>query len=283
VLLVPIRWAGLDLNTGDRPDGLFTCVEDVEGWLDSPGLDGHDVSRELSDGSAWGPKTLQARIITMTGVVAGPRPLIGRFRDLLAGRAASRTPADLTIVDGGMGRELTASVRADTELYRQTWLNSTTWRWQVTLTAADPVLYDGWQDARLTVSEGGHGRTYNRTYDWRYATPYLPNSALLVNQGNWPAQVIAVYRGDLSASTLTDDQGGVLRMAPVAFGVEIMVNTATLEAEAAGGMSRASYVLPGSRPLSVPAATDAAPGSSRWHLYGTGHGEVLLAWRSSWV
>jgi hypothetical protein len=56
------------------------------------------------------------------------------------------------------------------------------------------------------------------------------------------------------------------------------VATATLTAEAPGGISRASFILPGSRPLWVPPDT-----SARWTLRAGGRGTVTLAWRSTWV
>ena len=61
-------------------------------------------------------------------------------------------------------------------------------------------------------------------------------------------------------------------------GVTILVSTATLTAEAPGGLSRASYILPGSRPMLLPPAS-----SGRWYLRGTGRGSVSLGWRSAWV
>jgi hypothetical protein len=168
LILIPINWAGLPINTGDQPNGLFTCVEDVTGWLDSPPLDGHDADRALSDGSAWGPKVLGAREITITGVAIGPRPLLGQLRDDLAARAADREPADLAITDGGLERTLVASVRAGTGLYRQTWITPTAFRWTVTVHANDPLLYEqAWQEAVLvTTTAGDTGRTYNPWYSW---------------------------------------------------------------------------------------------------------------------
>ncbi len=60
--------------------------------------------------------------------------------------------------------------------------------------------------------------------------------------------------------------------------MQILVSTATLTAEAAGGVSRASYILPGSRPLFVPPLE-----VTRWFLRSAGYGSVTLVWRSAWV
>lgn len=275
--LVPIIWDGLPLNPGDQADGSCVLVENVEGWLDSPPLTGHDAERSLADGSAWGPKVLGARHITIHGAIAGPRDVLGRFRHQLAARAAAREPAELSIVDGG--QPLTADVRAGTEHYRQTWLSPTAFRYEVVLTAADPVLYDAaWQLVTLANVTAETGREYPVEYPWKYASPYLPNSSLLVNAGNWDAPVYAQYEGPLGESRLTNGEGGIVRLAALADGMRIRVATATLTAEAEGGLSRASSILPGSRPMTVPAAS-----SSRWHLYALGTGTVRLAFRSAWI
>jgi|HubBroStandDraft_3_1064219.scaffolds.fasta_scaffold06424_2 hypothetical protein len=277
--LIPVVWDGLWLNTGDQGNGLCLVVERITGWLDSPPLDGNDVERVISDGAAWGPKVLRQRTIVITGAAAGPRDELGRIRDQLAARAASREPVLLAVGDFDLGRVLTADVRAGTELFRHTPLGSAGFRYQVAVTAADPALYDGtWQSATLTNTTEGTGREYPREYGWQYASPYVANSALLRNTGNYAAPVYALYEGDLLESALADNRSGIIRLARVDAGMRILVSTATLVAEAEGGLSRASYLLPGSRPMTVP------PGSaSRWFLRSAGRGSVTLAWRSTWV
>jgi hypothetical protein len=279
--LIPIIWDGLWLNTGDQDSGLCLVVTNVEGWLDSPPVQGNDVSRVISDGAAWGPKVLNQRVITLSGAAAGPRPLLGQFRDQLARRAASREPAELMIGDFDLERVLVADVRAGTEMYRQTPLGRDGFRWQVTLTAADPALYAAqWQTATLVnVSEDDTtGRGYPREFMWRYGSAIVPNSALLRNGGNADAPVYALYAGDLTQSTLTTAGGGIIHLIALGAGMEILVSTATLTAEAGAGLSRASYILPGSRPMTVPAL-----GAARWYLRAAGRGSVTLAWRSAFV
>lgn len=277
--LIPVMWDGLPLNTGDQENGLCSVVENVEGWLDSPPLDGNDQARALADGSVWGPKTLGARFITISGAAAGPRELLGWLRDQLAARAANRAPVELSITDGGLQRTLSADVRAGTEHYRQTWICPTAFRWQVTVSAADPLLYGtAWEQVVLTEEAEDSGRRYQREYLWRYGHPWTPNSAVLANAGNWPAPVWALYEGDLTVSTLTDDEGGIIRLAQMPAEMHIRVATATLSAEAEGGLSRASFILPGSRPMLIPAGS-----AARWHLYAAGRGQVTLAWRHTWV
>jgi hypothetical protein len=282
VLLVPITWDGLNLNPGDMisQGGLCTIVENVTGWLDSPPLDGNDTALVISDGSAWGPKVLGARTIVISGAVAGPRDQLAAFRDQLAVRAASRQPADLSITDDGLGRTLTAQVRADTAQYQQTWVAPVCWRYQVTLTAADPVLYeDTWQTATLSPTLSSTGRLYQKVYQWTYGSQYQPNTALLTNEGTVPAKVFAIYTGDLGQSILSDEEGNQIIVGPLAVGEQVQVETDTLTALAAGGISRASYVQPGSTPMDVDALS-----TERWHLaVPTGAGYITLAWRSAWV
>ena len=278
--LIPVIWDGLWLNTGDQTTGLCSVITNVEGWLDSPPVNGNDVQRVISDGAAWGPKVLQHRTIVLSGTAAGPRPLLGRLRDQLAARASARVPAELVIGDFDQERVLSADVRAGTEAYRWQPLGPGGFKWQVTLTAADPLLYSGrWQEATLSnLSEGEiTGREYPREYSWRYAQPLLPNSTVLRNEGNTDAPVYALYTGDLSESSLTGGSGQTIRMASLDPGMQILVHTATLTAEASG-QSRASYVLPGSRPMTVPAGSQV-----RWNLRAAGRGSVALAWRSAWV
>jgi hypothetical protein len=276
---IPVVWDNLWLNTGDQDNGTCLVVENITGWLDSPPVEGNDVARVISDGSAWGPKVMRSRSIVITGVVAGPRYELGRLRDQLAARAANREPVLLAVGDFDLGRVLTADVRAGTDAYRHTPLGSGGFRYQVTLTAADPALYHGtWQTATLSNVTEGTGREYPKEYGWHYASPYVANSAMLRNDGNADAPVYALYEGQLTESALSDNRSGIIRIAPLDDRVQILVSTAALTAEAEGGLSRASYILPGSRPMVVP------PGSSsRWFLRAAGLGSITLAWRSTWV
>jgi hypothetical protein len=280
--LIGVVWDGLALNTGgDDPAALCAIVENVEGWLDSPPPDGHDAVRAVADGSAWGPKTLGARTITVTGVGLGPRGLLSGFRDQLAMRAANRQPAPLTVTDGsGGGRSLTSSARAGTDALSVTWLGRTALRYQAVLTAADPLLYeDYWQTVVLRPGvAGASGRPYPRAYTWAYGGADTPSSAVLLNAGNAPAPVWALFAGDLVTPELRDDSGNTISVATLDAGIEIVVATDDLSAYAAGGASRASYILPGSRPMLVPALA-----SARWSLYSQGGGSVTLAWRSAWT
>ena len=276
-----VVWDDLWLNTGDLTTGACLVVTGVTGWLDSPPVDGNDVARTISDGAAWGPKVLGARTIVITGAVAGPRAELERVRSALAARAASREPVLLSVGTMDGAGVQTADVRAGTDAYRHIPLGSGGFRYQVTLTAADPAIYDGtWQEARLVnVTEGTEtGRTYPREYPWEYAGAYVPNSAVLRNAGNYPAPVYALYEGEMTESLMTDGRSGQVRLAPLGLGEQILVSTATLTAEAPGGLSRASYILPGSRPMSLPPGT-----ASRWYLRAAGRGSVTLGWRSAWV
>jgi len=278
--LVAVMWDGVALNTGDQDSGLCSIIENVDGWLDSPPLEGHDTEMVLADGAGWGIKTLGPRVITLAGCAIGTRDVLAPFRDQLARRAAARQPADLTIVDAaGGGLALTASVRGGSDQLKLTWLGPYAFRWQVVLTAADPALYGDWQQASVSNGPGGAtGRPYKRKYQWQYASSFLPNSALLVNDGNWPAPVYALYQGDLNQSQLSDGVGGSINLAAINAQEQVLVYTATLAAITSGGLSRASYILPGSVPMLV------APGTTaRWDLYGAGAGSVSLAWRSAWV
>jgi hypothetical protein len=276
---VPVVWDGLWLNTGDQDNGLCLVVERITGWLDSAPVDGNDVDRVISDGAAWGPKVMRSRTVVITGVAAGPRVLLGQLRDQLAARTANREPVLLAVGDFDQQRVLTADVRAGSDAYRHTPLGSAGFRYQVTLTAADPALYAStWQTATLTNVTEGTGREYPKDYSWSYASPYIANSAMLRNEGNADAPVYALYEGQLTESALTDNRSGIIRVAQLETGVRILVSTATLVAEAEGGLSRASYLLPGSRPMTVP------PGSSsRWFLRSAGLGSITLAWRSTWL
>jgi hypothetical protein len=277
--LLPVYWDGLALNTGDQDSGLFAIIESVDGWLASPPLDGHDTARGLADGSAWGPKVLSARVITLTGSVVGADDVIGAFRDQLVMRASNRQPADLTITDAS-GRALTASCRADTGQLQHTFIGLGAFRYQVALTAADPLLYDPeWQQVILSPASGVvTGRTYQRTYGWQYAASSIGNAAQLDNGGNADAVVYALFTGDLASPELSDDAGSQISLSDLAAGMTLLVESDTLSAVGPGGISRASYVQPGSVPMVIPAQS-----SVQWHLYASGGGYVTLQWRSAWA
>jgi len=294
--LVPVTWGGLVLQADEDRDSSrwFTAiVENVDGWYASPPLDGKNADRELSDGSVWGPKLLRAREVTLRGAAAGPRARLMSWRDQLARRAVSREPLDLIIGDRELGTSLLAMVRGDTDSFRHAFLGGgTAFRWEVTLTAADPRLYDmAWQQVTLTTETAAEsGRPYARLYahpreahpgplnGWQYEEPYPPGAAAYMrNDGDADAPVFAAWDGDLTASRLTDETLSVL-LAPVGTGIRIDVDTESLTATAPGGEPRAAWVLPGSRGMVIPPMTTA-----RWHLYAQGSGTVTLSWRSAWA
>jgi len=277
--MIPVTWDGLALNIGDDPaTSLWWVIEDVQGWLDTPPLDGNDIDRALSDGSAYGPKVLGARQVVLQGCVLtdGSPADLPTIRDQLAGKAAARTPVTLAIGDAA-GRTLTATVRADTDAFKHTFLSPTAFRWQATLTAADPRLYDqNAQTVTLTNASGGGGRGYLLTFPRHYALATLPSTAWLPNAGNAEAPVVALYTGPLTSGLRLTDGTNSIFLAALNPGEQVYIQTDRLIAAAPGGASRASYILPGSAPLTV------APGGEQWSLIGTGSGSVQLSWQSSW-
>jgi hypothetical protein len=287
--LPPITWDGLDLNPGHLPDGLTTIVvEDCTGWWDTPAFDGHDVALDLADGAMYGPKVMAAREITLTGAAVGPRPDLLEFRDQLAMRAAAREPSVIILTDPPTGRAYTADVRCGADALRVSFITGAAVRWQVAMTAADPRLYElNWRRATLTTpSPAETGRHYPRSYPWQYGGASLPNSALLTNPGNVPAPVWAVATGDLSGAgwplatnwSLTDGTG-VITIRPLAAGETLYLDTETLVAEAPGGASRASMIVAGSVPLTIPPRSSVV-----WRMLAyAGTGQVDLAWRGAWA
>ena len=279
--LIPVVWAGLALSAGTDPDtGLLMVVEDVTGWYDSPPLNGGDIDRALSDGSAYGPKVLGARVVVIQGAVVAdqgddPASLI-IMRDQLAGLAAGRNPA-LLAIDDQTGRTLTATVRADTDQFHWTFVSPGAFRYQVSLTAADPRLYDSAvQSATLSNAAGGSGWTYARTYPRTYGAS-APNTATLANAGNAAAPVLALYTGALASGSRLTDGTNTIFLAALAAGEQVYVQTDRLVAYAPGGASRQSYILPGSVPMSIP------PGGATWSLLGAGGGSVQLGWQAAWT
>jgi hypothetical protein len=279
---IPVEWGGLPLNIGDLETGLFMCVENIDGWLDSPPLDGNDVARAVADGSAWGPKTLGARAIAVTGVCLGPRDQTRAARDALGSLAAARVPMDFTVADPDLDTSLTASTRADSDALKLAPLGDQGFRYQVTLTAADPLLYGDWQQVILAPGSGAAtGRIYGKDYPWEYGAGQIPTSGILENEGNVDAPAIALYQGDLASPDLVDDNGSAIYLTDIGAGMEVQVDTARLQAIAAGGLSRASYIMPNSVPMLIPAQSQIG-----WHLgsaSASGSGQVVVVWRSAWA
>jgi hypothetical protein len=185
----------------------------------------------------------------------------------------------VTLVIGEDGHALSAYVRADDEAMSHAWHGPVWFEWEVTLTAGDPRLYEeGWHTQLLTLGGTAEsGRTYPRSYAWQYGAPVLGNSARLENPGTAEAPAWAIYTGPLTETRLTDGTN-TIRLAPLGVGQQVTVATESLMAVAPGGATRASYILGGSAPLTVP------PGSvGMWSLYGSGTGTVELQWRAAWI
>lgn len=285
--LVPVSWDGLDLNPGEQDSGLMAIVEDVDGWYGSPPLDGHNVDRTLADGVAPGPKTLGARAIAVTGAAAGPRDLLMALHNQIAVRANARQPVAFTVADPDMGA-MTADVRADSDQLTHAWLGGRAgFRWQVTLTAADPRLWGEWREVTLLAAgDVVTGREYPRVPPWAYGGAALVNVAVLDNPGSAPAPVFATFTGRLQGNPniqLVDGRGGVINLPEIGSGVSVDVNTETLAASAPGGASRASMILPGSTPMTVPAGAGVTEPQTTWALLATQDGSVRLRWRPAWV
>jgi hypothetical protein len=165
------------------------------------------------------------------------------------------------------------------------WTGPLMFRYQVTLTAADPRLYStagtagGWNFAELHLGEGHDtGRVYPRFYpEWRYGSEDTPSRVVLTNRGTVPAPVWMTYRGDFTTSRVTDGPHSIY-LRPLLATEEILVNSETLVATAPGGATRASMIMPGSEPLTIPPL-----GSVAWRLYSQGHGRVELRWRDAWI
>ncbi|MCL2585284.1 MAG: hypothetical protein FWE35_22815 [Streptosporangiales bacterium] len=299
--LVPVSWHGMDLQFdeggyGGAGDWMTGIVENVTGWYATPGLEGNNADRALTDGAVAGPKIISAREIAIEGAAVGPRARLMAFRDQLAYRASTREPKELIIGDPWLGTALSAMVRADSDSFRHAFIGGPTgFRYEVTLTAHDWRIYEQeWHQVVLTTTTAGDaGRPYDRLFHhpreadpvpdplngWQYEDPYPGRSAAyLRNSGNAPAPVYATYEGDLSESHLTDETDTLILASLGLGGVTIHVATETMTAEAPGGAARAEWVLPGSRPLVIPPFTTA-----RWHLYAQGSGHVTLSWRSAWT
>lgn len=277
-MLVAVRWDGLELM--GLSDELDCIVQDVEGWYDTPPIDGHNVNRDLWDGALYGPKVFNGREVTISGTALGQRQALIGFRDQIAQRVADKQPSELVIADPWLGIELSTAVRADGEGYRHSFKGPRAFTYQIVLLAADHRRYGtAWRQAILTpATEGLSGREYPRSYPWRYAEPVLPDVAQLTNAGDLPAPVYAVYRGQLTAPRLSDGQGHTLILSGLNDGVTILVNTETLTAQAPGGASRNQWIMPNSSPLTIPPRSTAT-----WRLYATGYGSVELNWRDTWV
>jgi hypothetical protein len=285
----PVTWDGLPLNPlAEDADGVLCVVEDVTGWHDTPDYDGHDTPLVLADGSLTGPKTAAARTVVISGSVVGPAPALALFRDQLVVRAAALVPAILYIPDAA-GRYMEASVRCDSDGLKHAFVGPGLFTYQITLTAADPRKYGGASDVNMVPQAPGSGWRYDqpsagshttlvRKYQRHYADTVLGNTATLANAGNVPAPVLLTYIGDLGPSRLVDDAtGDTIYVAAVPDQQQITVNSETLNAYAAGGATRAAYVLPASVPLMVPALSSAS-----WTLYATGAGEIWLHWQPAW-
>jgi hypothetical protein len=282
VPLVPVIWNGLDLNAGDRDDGITLVTTDVDGWYGSPPQQGNDLDRALTDGAVFGAKVTGRRTITLTGAAIGPHNGLVLLSRELAALTVARVPAPLTIREGDDPAMpmLTAMVRAGEDRLNCAWRGRSYLTWQVVLTAADPRLHeDRWRNAELRFAlDEGTGRDYPYQPPRAYALTILPNSARLANPGNVPAIVTITYTGPLDETRLTDGTGRMIRVAALAQDQQIIVDSGSLVAVAPGGAPRASYILAGSQPMTVPAGQGAI-----WRLAGNGSGTVALAWRGAWT
>jgi hypothetical protein len=280
----PVSWGGLPLNGGN--DGpRCSIVEALDGWYDTPVADGHDVVRTLMDGAAWGPKILAPRVLVIHGAAAVTDAAVDRgwllnLRDQLALLATAREPAEVTVteIDG----DYTCEARADSESYQHAWIGGQIgFRWQCTLTAADPRKYAPWQEVTLTAQSAvPTGVTVDpfppESWPWKFGASAMANQATLDNPGNAPTTIWALFTGRLQNAAISDGQRWI-RLVELPEAQQVLVDTETLAATAYGGASRASYVLPNSQPILIPPRSSAVIS-----LYGTQGGNVVLSWRPAW-
>jgi hypothetical protein len=255
-----------------------------------------NVRRALADGAAWGIKTLAPKIVTIQGAVLGPRPLLRQYRDQLAARSTAREPADLTVTDPDAG-PLTMSVRADTDRLKHVWIGGNMgFRYEIAVTAADPLFYGEWRELYLTTASPDEltGRQYPRVYGeqgWHYVNAGTKPRGVLENRGNAPARVQILVTGFLRQFQLTDGQRWI-RTVDVHAGTQLLIDSETLAAQAYGGaygtdrQTRSYMILPGSQPMIIP------PHSSvEWEMRAGERpagvletaGYITLAWREAWT
>lgn len=80
---------GLDLSSYDDKSGVEVCVQTIEGWSGSPGSS-LSVEQRLAQAGGWGSPNPQlgARLITLSGYVAGPPDGVDDMVDRINGAAA---------------------------------------------------------------------------------------------------------------------------------------------------------------------------------------------------
>ena len=276
--LVPVVLDGLWLNTGDQGNGLCVVVENLGlGWTarrwTATTWHGSSATAPRGGRGARAAHHHDHRRRHRPARPARPVPRrAGHARGQPRAGAAGRGDWDLQ-------RVLTADVRAGTELYRHRTLGATGFKYQLSLTAADPALYLGtWQTATLSnITEDTTGRDYPREYPWAYASPYISNQATLRNDGNYPAPVHALYTGDLSRS-------GPDRW-PRRAGAGGRAGQRSADPRGhrhldRGGRAACPRELHLAR---QPPDVDTAAQHRRWFLRAAGQGSIVLAWRSTWV
>lgn len=259
-------------------DTLDLIVTNVDGWYDTPDITTNDVERVLADGSIYGPKTVRGREIVITGWAIGQREPLMLFRAALAQILVLHTPTELQVSDPWLGRSLSAQVRGAGPLKWEPFGNGA-FRYEATFFAADSRIYDTvWSTDEISLAGGvPSGRAYPRTFQWSYPGKLPAGTALLSNPGNVSTAVEVLYTGPLSESRLTDGTSSI-RIAAIPDGVQLLVSSDTLTAQAPGGASRASFVLPGSQPLMLRAS-----GNATWALIGTGSGSLKLYYRGAYA
>jgi hypothetical protein len=281
--LLPGFMLGSWVTNGLDADGTLWVLEGCDGWDDSPDTRINFPDRVGADGAVDQPGYYSARVVVLSGAaVALDRTRCQRAKDTLHQVARSlRSTATLIGTDVAGQRQ---AVVKRSDAVKITALGATSFRYQLTLTAPDPLLYAALEQsasASLINTSGVTGGDWKFPMSFPYGfagTGVTAGQMTAQNNGSSPTYPRFRVTGPGTGLTLAS-RGRALVITTLAAGQYLDLDAAQHSALLMGTQPRRDLLTPTSQWFTL------QPGSNSVSFYAAAYSTatVTMTWRSAWL
>lgn len=269
--------------TGVAADGTLWVLEDADGWDDAPDVRIDFADRVGVDGAFDAPGNYEARQITLSGAAVNPdRARLQQAKDTL--RAVARNLGALsTLVGTDVLGARQLSVKRSGQLKIDP-LGDAAFRYELVLTAPDPVLY-GIDEQSVTTSLIDLADTSDGDWKFPMTFPYGfagagTGAGVMVarNEGNVTSWPVFRFNGPGTGLTVAH-RGQAVTVTNLGAGNYLVVDMAAHSALLQGDQPRRDLIAPGPQWFGL------EPGDNTVSFYASVYSSatVTMTWRSAWL
>ena len=278
----PITLGGTSWQAVD-PAGVEWICEDLDGWANLPGNDLGVVDRVFDHGGWAGDGWYHPRVLTFTGVLAGPtRATLQAAMHTLRAMHAQALRSGVVLSIDEMDDERRLGVRAASRAMKVSYVTPTAVRVEFDLVAPWPVKQGRGHEELTGGMQRGQGRTYPRPDErgwWSYGPAGRSGNILAVNGGNAPARPRLLFEGPTrNPRVIAAGQSRRLEFAVTLGAFDRLTVDADSRAVLLNGSTNRRSVLSGQS-----AWFDLEPGANLLQYRSDGNtGTMTVTWTDGW-